>query len=94
VNDDAWTDARESVAQARADCLVAIANHYCHPVQASSPEVLQAVAVAIRAGFDLGVAYTHHKSTIPSPPPPSDAHADAHAEAITEELLRGLRGRG
>lgn len=39
---------------ARSNCLTAIANHYGHPVEACSVDVLAAVNEAIRAGFDLG----------------------------------------
>lgn len=87
VADDVWEQARHALRQRHEACLTAIANHYGHPVEASSVEVRAAVSAAIRAAFDLGVEFAHRRSTIP-PPPPSDAEVVLAAEGQIRELRR------
>lgn len=84
VSDEAWwTEHREALATARANCLALIGNHYGHPVEATSADVLLAISAAIRAGFDLGAEYARRST----PPPPTDPELLSAAET----LLRGLR---
>lgn len=73
---EAWTDAREQLAEKHAACLEVIAATYGHGLADTPAGVRSAVAAAMRAGYDVGVEYTHRKDTIP-PPPPSDHTLDA-----------------
>lgn len=87
ASDEACSEARGRMLDARTACLAAIANHYGHPVEACGLDVLAAVSAAIRAGFDLGAAFTYSKGTIP-PPPPTDAEVLHQAERDIRSLRR------
>lgn len=74
------------MADARAQCLTTIGNHYGHPVTATPADVLAAVNTLLRAGFDLGAEYTRASLL---PPPPDDPGVASAAEALIKALRRG-----